>query len=188
MRFVLALLLLALPLAAAAQTAPGSPFWMSGAPASDAGDVACNQMPALTGDVTTVAGNCATTVALIQGKTVSGTTGTVNVVFSNAPTLTGTLTAAAITVSGSMSVGTASTDFLLLSGSATAPSITTSGGDIAINSNSGSVQFANASMFSANGSVLTVLGGIGPVGSHTTVQTWFTIKDSGGAVRYIPAF
>lgn len=186
LRLIAALLLV--PTLALAQTAPGSPFWMSGAPASDAGDVACNQMPALTGDVTTVSGTCATTVVAIQTKTVSGTTGTGNVVFSNSPTLTGTTNAAAIAVSGSMSVGTASTDFLLLSGSATAPSITTSGGDLAINSNSGSVQFANAGMFSANGAVLTVLGGIGPSGSHTTVQTWFTIKDSGGAVRYIPAF
>jgi hypothetical protein len=46
----------------------------------------------LTGDVTAVGpGSAAATIASIQGKTVSGTTGTTNVVFSNAPTLTGLL-------------------------------------------------------------------------------------------------
>jgi hypothetical protein len=49
---------------------------------------------ALTGDVTaTGPGSAAATVAAIQGTTVSGTTGTGNVVFSASPTFTGTLTA-----------------------------------------------------------------------------------------------
>jgi stage V sporulation protein SpoVS len=52
----------------------------------------------------------------------------------------------------------------------------------------GTVQFGNAGSFSANGSVATVLGSLGPAGSHTTVQTWLTIVDSGGTTRYIPAF
>lgn len=52
----------------------------------------------------------------------------------------------------------------------------------------GTVKFNNAASFSANGAVATVLGSIGPTGSHTTVQTWFTIVDSGGTTRYIPAF
>lgn len=52
------------------------------------GSVAAAQMPALTGDVTTSAGSVATTVAKIQTKTVSGTTGTTNVVFSDSPTFT----------------------------------------------------------------------------------------------------
>jgi hypothetical protein len=51
------------------------------------GSAAASQMPALTGDVTTSAGAVATTVAKIQGTTVSGTTGSGNVVFSSAPTL-----------------------------------------------------------------------------------------------------
>ncbi len=50
------------------------------------GSVAAAQMPALTGDVTTSAGAVATTVAKIAGVTVSGTTGTTNVVFSTSPT------------------------------------------------------------------------------------------------------
>jgi hypothetical protein len=52
----------------------------------------------------------------------------------------------------------------------------------------GLVQFSSGGSFSANGSVATVLGSIGPVGSHTTVQTWLTIVDNTGATRYIPAF
>ena len=45
----------------------------------------------LTGDVTSSGGTATvTTVAKIQGTTVSGTTGTTNVVFSASPTLTGT--------------------------------------------------------------------------------------------------
>lgn len=52
----------------------------------------------------------------------------------------------------------------------------------------GNVKFNNAASFSANASVATVLGSIGPVGSHTTVQKWLTIVDSGGATLYIPAF
>jgi hypothetical protein len=69
------------------------------------------EFPALTGDVTTTAGSYATTVAAIRGVTVSGTTGTTNVVFSASPsiaspTLTGTITAAAANFSGSVAVGT----------------------------------------------------------------------------------
>jgi hypothetical protein len=41
---------------------------------------------------------------------------------------------------------------------------------------------------SANGTVATVLGSIGPTGSHTTVQEWLTIVMPGGATRYIPCF
>jgi len=52
----------------------------------------------------------------------------------------------------------------------------------------GNIQFSNAASFSANGSVATSLGSIGPVGSHTTVQTWLTFVDSAGTTRYVPAF
>lgn len=43
-------------------------------------------------------------------------------------------------------------------------------------------------MIIANGSVATVLGSLGPVGSHTTVQEWMQVKNAAGTVRYIPAF
>lgn len=42
--------------------------------------------------------------------------------------------------------------------------------------------------FTASGSVATALSSLGPSGSHTTVQEWFTVKDAAGTVRYIPAF
>jgi hypothetical protein len=40
----------------------------------------------------------------------------------------------------------------------------------------------------ANGAVVTALTGVGPVGSHTTVQEWFQVLNPTGTVRYIPAF
>lgn len=58
---------------------------------------------ALTGDVTGAGnGSVATTVAKIQGVSVGTPTGTGNVVFSVSPTLTGTLNAAAETLSGNL--------------------------------------------------------------------------------------
>jgi hypothetical protein len=54
---------------------------------------------AQTGDVTTSANSFVTTVAKIQGTTVSGTTGSGNVVFSASPTFSGTISAAAISAS-----------------------------------------------------------------------------------------
>lgn len=52
----------------------------------------------------------------------------------------------------------------------------------------GNLRFRSAGNFSANGSVATVLGSLGPVGSHTTVQKWLTIVDNTGATLWIPAF
>jgi hypothetical protein len=47
---------------------------------------------------------------------------------------------------------------------------------------------AGSGMIAANGSVATVLGSLGPAGSHTTVQEWLAVKNAAGTVRYIPAF
>lgn len=52
----------------------------------------------------------------------------------------------------------------------------------------GTVKFSAAPSFSANGSVATSLGSVGPAGSHTTVQNWLTVQDNTGTVRYIPCF
>lgn len=68
-----------------------------------------------------------------------------------------------------------------------APSGGSSAEILRLNSN-GTIKFSNAATFSANGAVATVLGSVGPTGSHTTVQKWFTIVDSTGATLYIPAF
>lgn len=54
--------------------------------------------------------------------------------------------------------------------------------------NSGLVKFAAAGSFSANGAIATVLGSLGPTGSHTTVQKWLTIVDNGGTTGYVPVF
>ena len=43
-------------------------------------------------------------------------------------------------------------------------------------------------LWTANGSVATTMTSLGPTGSHATVQEWFTVTDSGGTVRYIPAY
>jgi hypothetical protein len=45
-----------------------------------------------------------------------------------------------------------------------------------------------ASTLAANGSVATVLGSVGPAGSHTTVQEWVKVKGSGGVDRWAPLF
>jgi hypothetical protein len=52
----------------------------------------------------------------------------------------------------------------------------------------GNVRFTNAANFSANGSVATVLGSLGPAGSNATVQKWLTFVDDGGTTRYVPCF
>ena len=45
-----------------------------------------------------------------------------------------------------------------------------------------------AATFTANGSVATTMTSLGPTGAHATVQEWFTVTDTGGTVRYIPAY
>ncbi len=52
----------------------------------------------------------------------------------------------------------------------------------------GLVQFGNSTSIVANGAVVTTLTGVGPTGSHTTVQEWLQVKNSAGTVRYIPLF
>lgn len=72
----------------------------------NAKQAAGSYITALTGDVTASGpGSVASTVAKIQTTTVSGTTGSGNVVFSASPTLTGTAVIASATVSGSLKSG-----------------------------------------------------------------------------------
>jgi hypothetical protein len=51
----------------------------------------------------------------------------------------------------------------------------------------GTLQLGSANI-KANGSVATVLGSLGPVGSRTTVQKWFQIKDASGNPFFLAAF
>lgn len=42
--------------------------------------------------------------------------------------------------------------------------------------------------FIANGTVASTITSLGPTGSHTTIQEWFSLKDASGTLRYIPAY
>jgi hypothetical protein len=55
--------------------------------ANIAGQSTCAQRPALTGDTTSAAGSCATTLSKIQGTAVSGTTGSGAAVLGTAPSI-----------------------------------------------------------------------------------------------------
>jgi hypothetical protein len=54
-------------------------------------------------------------------------------------------------------------------------------------SNAGQIQIAAANL-AANGTVATAMSNLGPAGSHTTIQEWLAIKNSGGTLRWIPMF
>ena len=88
-------------------------------------------------------------------------------------------------------------DYFSISGSATGNpatiQIAANGTDSNINidiapKGTGLLKLNNAASFSANATVATLLGSVGPTGSHTTVQTWLTIIDSAGTTRWIPCF
>lgn len=76
----------------------------------------------------------------------------------------------------------------LTGGNGTAANVSTSNGDLGLNSQTGFIEFLNANSFSATGAISTALTALGPTGSHTTVQTWLVIKDNGGVKRYVPCF
>jgi hypothetical protein len=118
---------------------------------------------ALTGDVTASgSGSVAATVAKIAGVPVGTPTGTSNVVFSNSPTFTGTITAAAEALSGALTTNvTGSTQCLhvntsgLVSGTgANCTSVTNSDGSLTISPTTGTVvaslNIAHANTWSGN--------------------------------------
>lgn len=53
---------------------------------------------------------------------------------------------------------------------------------------SGQPKFGRSGAWSANGVVATTMTSLGPAGSHTTIQEWFTVVNASGVVRYIPAY
>lgn len=59
---------------------------------------------------------------------------------------------------------------------------------IITNGSTATIKFAGTGMFTANATTACALTAVGPAGANTTVQTWFTVTDSGGTVRYIPCF
>lgn len=132
-----------------------------------------NYITALTGDVTASGpGSVASTVAKIQGTTVSGTTGTTNVVFSGSPTIVtptittsatvpliigGTGTTSTLTLRPTSGVGTTNADMIFQVGN--------NGATEAMRIlNSGSIGIGTASpvsrltIYDAAGSVLTLHG------------------------------
>lgn len=75
------------------------------------GTLAAGRFPALLADVTNTAGSLTTTISKIQGTTVTGTTGSGSVAFSNSPSLT-TPSFSSIVNSGTLTLPT-STDTLI---------------------------------------------------------------------------
>lgn len=61
-------------------------------------------------------------------------------------------------------------------------------GNFAIFDSSGYPSEFGSGHWAANGAVAKSLTSLGPTGSHTTVQEWFTVYDSSGVQRWIPAF
>ena len=125
---------------------------------------------AMSGDATIVASG-ALTVAKIQGTTVSGTTGSGNVVFSASPTLTGTLVAAAANFSGAISASNFSGSS---SGTNTGDQTITQTGDVT-GSGTGSFATTLATVYYNVGSLVTAASGnavIAPAGtlSGTTLN------------------
>jgi hypothetical protein len=116
---------------------------------------------------TGVAGTAAITGGTIDGAVIGGTT----------------------PAAGTFTVVNGATGSALLVKAATGQSLQLGNADgIALLVGSGTVQFKASASFSANGSVATVLGSVGPAGSHTSVQKWLTILDNTGATLYVPAF
>lgn len=142
------------------------------------GTLQAAQMPALIGDVTTSLGSYATTVAAIQGNTVTGTTGTGSVVFATAPTMTNPV------------VGTQSASDNSTKGASTAYVTSAIASAIAGVNPAVAVQAATTS--AANTSGLTYNNGVSGVGatftgSNNTAITWdgytFTTLGQRGLVK-----
>lgn len=142
------------------------------------GTLAATSMPALTGDVTTSAGAVATTVAKIQGTTVSGVTGTGNVVLSASPTMSGTTTMAAAVAPASYHLDAAEYD---AGNSSTTQTITWSNGSVQKSTLTGNVTYTFASPVTGGAYLLKVATG---AGSFTA--TWpAAVKWSGGTAPTI---
>jgi hypothetical protein len=146
------------------------------------GAVTVNAINQLTSDVTagpaSGSASAAATVAAIQGTTVSGTTGTGNVVFSASPTVTGTLAGASETLSGTLvatgaisgsnltAAGHASADLKASNNLSDVSSAATSFANISPLTTAGDIVYENNTPAPArlaagtNGQVLTLVSGL----------------------------
>ena len=98
-----------------------------------------------------------------------------------------TLVKAVVTGTQSTPIALAPSPYLLQATGAVLNVTYVSGTTLSLQPSGGTVQ-VGAGCIAANGSVATVLGGLGPAGSHTAVQEWIAIKNASGVTRYIPAF
>lgn len=129
---------------------------------------------ALTGDVTAIGpGSAAATIAKIQGTTVSGTTGSGNVVFSASPTFTGTISGAAMTLTGAISASN-------FSGSSSG----TNTGDVTLTAVGAT---PNANGASLSGQVLTLQPANTSFPGVLTAADWNTFNSKQAAGNYITA-
>jgi trimeric autotransporter adhesin len=96
---------------------------------------------------------------------------------------------------GSLTLGVASTTggTLILEGS-TSGSVTLTGGTTGlfttanIGNGASALTISGSGQWTANGTTATTMTSLGPTGSHATIQTWLTVTDNGGTVRYIPCY
>lgn len=148
----------------------------------------------LTGDVTAGpgSGSQAATVAKIQGTTVSGTTGTTNVVFSASPTLSGTAIIPAITgatagvsgAGGAVTYSGAAGDGTGSGGAGGNATITggAANGDNTANKAGGNVTLTGGnSKGSSSGGNISGTAGTGGVGTGTAGATGGNLSWQGGA-------
>lgn len=140
---------------ALAKNASDQLTWAGAAFLSSAGALLAGAFPAFTGDVTTLAGAVATTVAKIQGTVVSGTTGTGNVVFSASPTFTGTIAAGALTLTTALAIAQGGTGQITQTAAFNALQPGTTKGDLIVYNGTNAVRFAAG----ADGTVLSSASG-----------------------------
>ncbi|MEI9414729.1 hypothetical protein [Mesorhizobium sp. Cs1321R2N1] len=122
-----------------------------------------------------------TTAFKSNGFSVDGT-GNVNAAAAFTPTIVGgTGVASTLSLRATTGAGAGSEAIIFQVGNA--------GGTEAIRVlGAGNIQYTGTANFAANGTVATVLGSLGPTGSHTTVQEWHAFKNSAGVTRWVPCF
>jgi hypothetical protein len=124
-------------------------------------------------------------VASINGLYVAAAAVTDSVIRSDAATVHGINFASA---SFTTDIITAPNFLVDKNGVITATSLIDGAGTLVIGSSTGALKLGGSGMFTANGAVATAMSSLGPAGSHTTIQEWFTVQDPAGTIRYIPAF
>lgn len=90
------------------------------------------------------------------------------------------LTEANITLNGGGFSGGQGANALVISNTGATP--------IVVGSGTETLKFGSTGMFAANGAVATTFTGVGPTGSHTTIQEWGVLADQAGTVRWFPLY